>query len=75
MMAILRVMSKLDAGENIELRAALDTPGPGEDILSVTDHWLSTLARLEEDAHELVTLIETNIARQKSAQQGLFDKD
>jgi DNA-binding transcriptional MerR regulator len=75
MMSILRVMSKLDAGENIELRAALDTPGPGEDILSVTDHWLSTLARLEEDAHELVTLIETNIARQKSAQQGLFDKD
>jgi hypothetical protein len=74
MMAILRVLSKLDAGEIVELRAALDTPEPGEDILSVTDHWLSTLARVEEDARELVSLIETRIAEQKTDQQNYFDK-
>jgi DNA-binding transcriptional MerR regulator len=70
MMSILRVLTKLDAGENVEPRAALDTPEPGEDILSVTDHWLSTLARAEEDARELVSQIESNIARQKSEEQG-----
>ncbi len=75
MMAILRVLSKLDAGEIVELRAALDTPEPGEDILSVTDHWLSTLARVEGDARELVSLIETRIAAQKTEQQNFFDRN
>jgi DNA-binding transcriptional MerR regulator len=69
MMSILRVLSKLDAGEIVELRVALDTPEPGEDILSVTDHWLSTLARLEEAAPELVSQIEANIAAHESRQQ------
>jgi DNA-binding transcriptional MerR regulator len=73
MMAILRVLSKLDAGEIVELRAALDTPEPGEDILSVTDHWLSTLARVEEDARELVSLIEENIERAQSEPPDYFD--
>jgi DNA-binding transcriptional MerR regulator len=75
MMSILRVLTKLDAGGIVELRAALDTPEPGEDILSVTDHWLSTLARLEGDAQELVALIETNAAEQKSREPGFFDRD
>jgi hypothetical protein len=73
MMAILRVLSKLDAGEIVELRAALDTPEPGEDILSVTDHWLSTLARVEEDARELVSQIEENIERAQSEPPDYFD--
>jgi DNA-binding transcriptional MerR regulator len=75
MMSILRVLTKLDAGETVEPRVALDTPEPGEDILSVTDHWLSTLARAEGDARELVTLIEANIAGQKSPEQDFFDRD
>jgi DNA-binding transcriptional MerR regulator len=70
MMSILRVLSKLDAGESVEPRVALDTPEPGEDILSVTDHWLSTLARAEEHARELVAQIEANIAWQKSEENG-----
>jgi len=73
MMSILRVLSKLDAGEIVELRAALDTPEPGEDILYVTDHWLSTLARLEDEAHALVSQIEANIAAQESEEQDFFD--
>lgn len=73
MMSILRVLSKLDAGELVEPRTALDTPEPGEDILSLTDHWLSTLARAESDAHELLYQIETNIARQPSEPLDYFD--
>jgi DNA-binding transcriptional MerR regulator len=65
MMSILRVLSKLDAGEIVEPRTALDTPEPGEDILSVTDHWLSTLTGLEGAARELVSQIEANIAAQE----------
>lgn len=75
MMSILRVLSKLDAGQIVEPRAALDTPAPGEDILSVTDHWLSTLARAESDAHELVSQIEKNIASQNSIMQYEFDRE
>ena len=73
MMSILRVMNKLDAGESVELRTTLDTPEPGEDILYVTDHWLSTLARLEDEADELVSQIEANIAAQETAKQDFFD--
>lgn len=73
MMSILRVMNKLDAGETVELRAALDTPEPEEDILYVTDHWLSTLTQLEGDAHELVAQIEANLARQGSQEQDYPD--
>lgn len=73
MMSILRVLTKLDAGEMVELRAALDTPEPGEDILSFTDHWLSTLARVEEDAQALISQIEANIAGQKSKEPDFFD--
>lgn len=72
MMSILRVLTKLDAGEIVEPRAALDTPEPGEDILSVTDHWLSTLDQLEKEAHELVIQIEANITRQRSQERDSF---
>lgn len=63
-MAILRMLTRLDAGESTDLRAALDTPEPGEDVLYVTDHWLTTLATLEDEAHALVALIEEIIANQ-----------
>jgi DNA-binding transcriptional MerR regulator len=64
MMAILRMMNKLDAGETDMLREALDTPEPEEDILYVTDHWLTTLTQLEQDAGDLVVQVEMNLAKQ-----------
>jgi len=73
LMSILRVLTKLDAGKIVPLRQALDTPEPGEDILYVTDHWLSTLNGLENDARELVAQIETNIAKQGSQEDDLLD--
>jgi len=73
MMSILRVLNKLDKGEVVELREALDTPDPEEDILYVTDHWLSTLAQLEQDAHELVAQIEANLANQRPQEEDILD--
>jgi DNA-binding transcriptional MerR regulator len=75
MMSILRVLSRLDRGEVLELRAALDTPDPGEDILSVTDRWLSTLAEAEAHAVELLSLIETNITEQNADEQDFSESD
>ena len=73
MMSILRVLNKLDRGEVVELREVLDTPDSEEDILYVTDHWLSTLAQLEQDAHELVAQIEANLSNQSSQEEDLLD--
>lgn len=75
MMSILRVLSRLDKGEVLELRAALDTPDPGEDIMSVTDRWLSTLAEAEAHAVELVSLIEANISEQSAEEQDFYEED
>jgi DNA-binding transcriptional MerR regulator len=73
MMSILRVLTRLDEGENVELRQVLDMPEPGEDILYVTDHWLTTLVQLEGDAHDLVAQIETNLVMQSSQEQDFLD--
>ena len=42
-MAILRMLTKFDAGETGDLRTALDTPRSDEDVYSAADRWLSTL--------------------------------
>ncbi len=61
-MAILRMLLQLDQGaisdlnSAEELRHALDTPRPDEDVYSAADHWLSTLAEQEQRAHELIAL-------------------
>ncbi len=62
-MAILRMLTRLDAGETEGLRVALDTPDPGEDVLYATDHWLTTLAGLRENAMELIAYIEIWLQR------------
>lgn len=43
-MSILRMLLALDAGRT-DLRRALDTPDP-DDIVYITDHWLSTVTEL-----------------------------
>ncbi|MBN1304344.1 MAG: MerR family transcriptional regulator [Anaerolineales bacterium] len=62
-MSILRMFTKLDAGEKQDLRTSLDTPESDEDVLYVTDHWLTTLAELEQAARALVKQIETLLAQ------------
>jgi DNA-binding transcriptional MerR regulator len=68
MMAILRMLNKLDQGETEtdQLRQALDTPGTEEESMYVADHWLTTLSELEKAAHELIELIETTLTRRQS---------
>jgi len=69
MMSILRMLNKLDQGETGQLRQALDTPESEEDVLYVTDHWLTTLAELEEAAHALIAQIEANLIKWQSFSQ------
>ena len=62
-MAMLRMFLELDRGETRDLRRALDTPRPDEDIFSAADRWLSTLAEQEERARQAVALVEEILAR------------
>jgi DNA-binding transcriptional MerR regulator len=60
-MAILRMIYQLDGGDTENLRAALDTPGPNEDIVSVADAWISTLAAQEQRALDVIAQLEKMI--------------
>lgn len=57
-MAILRMMRQLDRGQRSDLRRALDTPPPDEDILTTADRWLSTLAEQEQRARAMIAQLE-----------------
>ena len=54
MMAILRMLLRFDAGQIDLLREALDTPGENEDIQTVADRWLTTLAESETRAQSVI---------------------
>lgn len=63
-MSVLRLMIQLDAGVQVDLRQALDTPRADEEILHITDRWLSALAgelarcdQIEAQIHRLKALI------------------
>jgi DNA-binding transcriptional MerR regulator len=62
--AILRMLLQLDQGEKTDLRRALDTPRPDEDVYSASDRWLSTLADQEQRARTIIALIEEMIQKQ-----------
>lgn len=68
-MAILRMMTQLDQGHVQDLRRALDTPRPDEDIYYATDRWLSTLVELGETASQIITHLETMIAARSLQRQ------
>jgi len=63
-MAILRMLTQLDAGQREDLRAALDTPRPDEDVFAAADRWLSTLAEGEARAGEIITQLEGMIVKE-----------
>ncbi len=62
--AILRMLLQLDQGKKSDLRRALDTPRPDEDVYLASDRWLSTLADQEQRAHTIIALIEEIIQKQ-----------
>ena len=56
--AVLRMLRQLDGGDATDLRHALDTPHPDEDVYLASDRWLSTLAEQERRAHAILTLLD-----------------
>lgn len=59
-MSILRMLLQLEQlGPVINLRQALDTPNPDEDILVATDQWLSTLQSQQTRAQTMISQLET----------------
>ena len=58
LMAILRMLTRLDRGESVDLRQALDTPHPDEDVYVASDRWLSTLGNEAQKAQEIIAMIE-----------------
>ncbi|WRS27964.1 MerR family transcriptional regulator [Oscillospiraceae bacterium MB08-C2-2] len=57
LMAILRMLHQLRGSPNTDLRKALDTPSPQEDIVYVTDRLLTSLMQAKRDAGEMVAHI------------------
>jgi len=64
MMAILRMLLKLDRGLADDLRQAIDTPAPDEDVYSAADRWLSALAEQNQRAMDIITHLEMMISKQ-----------
>jgi DNA-binding transcriptional MerR regulator len=57
MSAILRMLIQLDESGTSDLRRALDTPRPDEDIYTARDRWITTLADHERGAQAIVALM------------------
>ena len=70
LMAILRMLIQLDQGDTANLRKALDTPQPDEDVYMASDRWLSTLSSQEQVAHRIIALIEEAI-KNRTTRKGL----
>jgi DNA-binding transcriptional MerR regulator len=64
-MAILRMLRRLDAGERDNLREALDTPDPHEDVFTAADQWLSTLQSHEQRANDIIAQLEAMIRKKR----------
>ena len=57
-MAILRLMLRLDRGEEVDPRQTLDTPRADEEIFHITDRWLTALAGERERYDRIVAQIQ-----------------
>jgi DNA-binding transcriptional MerR regulator len=68
--AILRMLLQLDRGETTDLRRALDTPRPDEDIYLASDRWISTLTDHEQRARTIIDLVEEILQRQAAQPTG-----
>ena len=62
--AILRMLLQLDRGETADLRRALDTPRPDEDVYLASDQWLTNLSEHEQRARQIIALLEEMIHKE-----------
>lgn len=58
LMSIYRMLNQLDSDSTTNIKQALDTPRPDEDVFHATDHWLSTLDEIEQTARKMIEIIE-----------------
>lgn len=61
LMAILRMLTRLDQGLDTDVRRSLDTPRPDEDAYTAADRWLTTLEHEDARAHAVIELIERTL--------------
>ncbi|MHC1784595.1 MAG: MerR family transcriptional regulator [Anaerolineaceae bacterium] len=66
LMAIYRMLKKLDCGQTRGLAQILDTPGEEEDFFTAADRWITTLTKQEEKAKDLINLVEARIQKNLS---------
>jgi DNA-binding transcriptional MerR regulator len=64
--AILRMLLQLDRGQTTDLRHALDTPRPDEDVYLASDRWLTTLGEHEDRARQMIALLEEMINKESA---------
>jgi DNA-binding transcriptional MerR regulator len=62
-LSILRMFLALDQDSTTDVRQALDTPDPEDDIQYVTNQWLSTLAAHEHRASEMIGQLEAMVSK------------
>ncbi len=65
MMAVLRMLRLFDQDRQADLRQALNTPLPDDDILSAGDTWHSTLKGQERRALNIIAQLETMIDQRR----------
>jgi DNA-binding transcriptional MerR regulator len=62
-MAILRMINAFEQGQRSDLVTVLDTPRQDEDMIFVTDRWLTTLAGIEQAMQAMAALLRRMIDR------------
>lgn len=55
--AILRLLQQLDRDPDTDIRAALNTPKPSDDIISVCDRLIASLSQAEKNAHIILSML------------------
>jgi DNA-binding transcriptional MerR regulator len=65
-MAILRMMIKINQDDSTDIKQALDTPGPQEDLPFAADRWLTTLNEMEERAKAMIKNLEDRLNPDKT---------
>lgn len=56
--AILRLLNELSKTPDIDIRVALDTPNPTDDIISVNDKLITSLTKAKENGESLLKLLQ-----------------
>ena len=65
-MAILRMLIKIKQDDSTDIKQALDTPGPYEDLPFAADRWLTTLNEMEERAKAMIKNLEDRLNPEKT---------